>query len=136
MRADPRISYIISNKRIANPGQAWRNYTGKNPHDHHVHISVKQVAKLYDDASEWDLAGDWSKNAGRPAASLPKVLPLLFEGSRGSHVEMLQKLLKTGLVPDGIFGPATAKAVKEFQKSKGLVADGVVGPYTWEALGA
>lgn len=45
---DPRIKYIISNKKIANhkaldgkPPFAWRPYTGSNPHDKHFHISVK-----------------------------------------------------------------------------------------------
>ena len=36
---------------------------------------------------------------------------------------------------DGIFGPLTEEAVKEFQKRKGLTADGVVGAKTWAALG-
>ena len=45
---DPRIKYIIWNKKIANSSAvggvaswAWRAYKGKNPHDHHVHFSVK-----------------------------------------------------------------------------------------------
>lgn len=134
-RADNRIYYVISNGRIANPGKPWRKYTGSNPHDHHCHISVSpNNAKLYDDPREWDIDGDWSKNAGRPQPSVPAVLPLLREGSRGDYVAKLQKLLKMD-VQDGIFGPKTKKAVVDFQKAKGLVADGVVGAYTWEALG-
>lgn len=37
-----RVKYIISNRRIASPTQnwVWRTYTGSNPHDHHVHVSV------------------------------------------------------------------------------------------------
>ena len=35
---------------------------------------------------------------------------------------------------DGIKGPATKRAIKEFQASHGLTADGRVGPKTWEAL--
>ena len=57
----------------------------------------------------------------------------LKRGSRGSEVKTLQ--IKLNVMPDGIFGPLTEEAVKEFQKSKGLSADGVVGTRTWAALG-
>lgn len=54
-------------------------------------------------------------------------------GSRGTDVKVLQQ--KLNLIPDGIFGPLTEEAVKEFQKSRGLTVDGVVGPKTWDKLG-
>lgn len=40
---ETRVKYIISNRRIFNPSvsKAWRNYSGSNPHDHHVHVSLK-----------------------------------------------------------------------------------------------
>lgn len=63
--------------------------------------------------------------------------PTVRRGSRGRTVEYLQQLLRKHgfvLAVDGIFGPATEKAVIEFQKKKGLVADGIVGPKTWAAL--
>lgn len=60
---DPRIKYIIWNRRIANsspigaaPAWAWRAYVGSNPHDKHCHLSVKASKKLFDDASNWPLA--------------------------------------------------------------------------------
>lgn len=65
-------------------------------------------------------------------------LPLLQQGSKGSVVKAVQSLLNgfgfnAGTV-DGLFGSATAKAVKRFQASRGLVADGIVGKDTWHRL--
>lgn len=57
----------------------------------------------------------------------------LKRGSRGAEVKTLQG--KLNLMADGIFGPLTEEAVKEFQKRKGLTADGIVGAQTWAALG-
>ena len=38
------------------------------------------------------------------------------------------------LAVDGVYGPATAAVVSEFQVRSGLVGDGIVGPATWAAL--
>jgi len=51
------------------------------------------------------------------------------QGSRGPLVQEVQEIL--GIEPaDGIFGPGTARQVKEWQAANGLVADGIVGPNT------
>lgn len=60
-------------------------------------------------------------------------------GSQGDEVRRIQKKLKTlgyynGSV-DGVYGTATQKAVKNFQKNCGLTADGVAGPKTIRFLG-
>lgn len=62
----------------------------------------------------------------------------LKKGSKGDQVEEIQELLKasgyyTGAI-DGIFGPETETAVKNFQKSFQLKVDGIVGTKTYEAL--
>ncbi len=81
---DPRILYVISNRKIANStinNWAWRPYNGSNPHDHHVHISVVADPKLYDDTHPWAI-----KPAVQPSTSsnFYKVLPLLLEHEGGN----------------------------------------------------
>jgi len=65
--------------------------------------------------------------------------PTLRLGDRNGDVQILQQLLiKAGhdLVADGIFGQASAVAIRAFQAANGLVADAIVGPATWKALQA
>ena len=59
-------------------------------------------------------------------------------GDRGQEVVEIQKQLavmnfNVGNI-DGVFGPATEKAVKDFQISKGLTVDGVVNEATYRNL--
>lgn len=67
---------------------------------------------------------------------------VLRNGSKGPEVIDLQYLLlfRGGAnasnlgKADGIFGPKTEAAVRQFQKSQGLTQDGVVGQGTWAKL--
>jgi len=67
-----------------------------------------------------------------------KKLTTLRLGSRGPETELLQLgLTRAGYLssePDGVFGPATQRAVMAFQRDMGLTADGVAGRRTWDAL--
>lgn len=54
-------------------------------------------------------------------------------GSKGSEVKILQ--IRLNLIADGIFGPITQEAVKDFQKKNNLTTDGIVGSTTWAKLG-
>lgn len=62
---------------------------------------------------------------------------ILKEGSKSADTITLQQHLRQLGYPvstDGIFGPATTLAVKDFQASKGLSADGIVDAQTWWTL--
>jgi N-acetylmuramoyl-L-alanine amidase len=84
------------------------------------------------------------KEGVKPVATKPVVKPvvkpkppvypgdILNVGYRGNSVKLVQAEL--GLKADGIFGPLTEKAVKEFQKKNKLAVDGKVGPKTWMKL--
>ncbi|SFW28280.1 hypothetical protein [Luteibacter sp. UNCMF366Tsu5.1] len=57
---DVRIKYVIWNRRMyssyahANDGPwVWRPYAGENPHDKHMHVSVVEDERLYDDTTPW-----------------------------------------------------------------------------------
>lgn len=69
----------------------------------------------------------------------PSTAPMLKIGSRGQAVRDVQTYLKqqgfyVGQV-DGIYGRATASAVKSFQQNRAkLRADGIVGSTTWRAM--
>lgn len=59
---DPRVKYIIWNRRIANSAAiggtlpwVWRPYNGQNPHTSHVHISVKPDKGNYDSTADWSI---------------------------------------------------------------------------------
>ena len=57
---------------------------------------------------------------------------------RGPAVYLIQQALRAEVAPqlgvDGLFGPGTEQAVRDFQRQRGLRVDGQVGPETWVAL--
>lgn len=67
-------------------------------------------------------------------------MAIIKQGAKGSNVKKLQKSLnkhgaKPKLVEDGVFGPITDTAVRNFQKDSGLKVDGLVGKNTSHSLG-
>lgn len=92
----------------------------------------KAAAQAVNDAK----TGAWKDPDKQPAAAKPAPQgddynKIMKRGSRGEGVKQLQRNLgMTGSEIDGIFGPATEKAVRTFQKNSGAKVDGIVGPET------
>jgi hypothetical protein len=76
----------------------------------------------------------WSGKSARHARKRAPQQPKLVVAARaGGGVRALQQAL--GLAPDGVFGPATERALKSWQRRHGLTPDGAAGPQTRAALG-
>jgi hypothetical protein len=140
---DPRVTYIIWNRRIYNRARAaegWLSYTGPNPHTKHMHVSIRAAAR--------DTLSPWPWSAGGATGIIPTETQAttptstgarLRLKSRGPDVSTLQQRLVVWRMMsqedvDGIFGHNTLAVVKEFQRRHGLTIDGIVGPATWTYL--
>jgi peptidoglycan hydrolase-like protein with peptidoglycan-binding domain len=88
---------------------------------------------------------DFQKRSGLPvdgkvgAQTWAFLVLTVKSGSRGPAVTAVQHSLRfaygaTSLAVDGVYGPRTEAAVRDFQKKFGLPADGIVGMATWNAL--
>lgn len=116
---------ILDPERKSDPYNAM-SQIGKVPVSKDKELNAKNtLAKLIT-----DVIAEYAECIAPPKPAI--IMPTLREGSIGNNVIKLQKLLK--ITADGIFGPATEKAVIAFQKKNKLVADGIVGKATWDKL--
>lgn len=55
---DPRVNYVIHRGRIWSRVRAFKAtaYHGSNPHDHHVHVSIRQARTAEQDRRPWGIA--------------------------------------------------------------------------------
>lgn len=137
-KAHPSVRYIIHRGQIMNRdigNFAARRYTGSNPHNTHVHISIYQSATAEQRRQSWGLAnakGGGTSGGGSTYTTVTGSTPLVKLYHKGEPVRRIQAAV--GVKVDGYYGPDTANAVAAFQKKHGLAADKIVGPDTWAAI--
>lgn len=140
---DPRIKYIISNRRIASsypsngkPAWAWRPYNGLNAHKSHVHVSVVDGA-LGDDTRPWRITADGK--APQPAKTPPpsRVQAPRFPLPRGWYFGPLDGPLRSvsgyrHRLRNGRPGHEGLKAWQARMADRGwaIDVDGLYGPQT------
>lgn len=132
-RARLRLRHVIWNQRITSvvkyPGQVrLMADRGSVTENHKDHVHVLFYAGTYVAPRSAPTAP--SRDTARPDLTMQR-------GSSGELVRKLQQGLRAvfpayagKLSVDGSFGPATDKAVREFQRRAGLTVDGKVGPAT------
>ena len=141
----------------------WRRYNGSNPHNTHVHVSYitgydnraawplpTLTARVVSMGGGMSAPVIVAKGTAAPDWPLPPK-HLIFHNPRrystwhdghGDDTEgraairtWQQRMRDRGwsITPDGFFGPATEKIVRDFQAEKGLTVDHIIGPATWAA---
>ncbi len=138
-KKDARVWYVIHKGYIYSVKHGWAKtkYTGANPHNTHIHLSLVQSKAAHDNDASWELRSVRGGADPKPSTGgTVKPYPVL---SRGDSEPILVPFLKRYFDLDHIndnplFGAGTELAVVKFQKRNGLVADGVVGKLTWAAI--
>lgn len=91
-------------------------------------FDYKKVLKL----DEFGILGLQGAQTQPTFSEAPGNMPTLRIGSRGSAVKRAQKILM--IKDDGIFGPKTAAAVRDFRQSVGMSRNAVIDTATWTKL--
>ncbi|WP_157074526.1 peptidoglycan-binding protein [Janibacter corallicola] len=132
------IMYIIWNRQIWGTYQmsdGWRPYNGPSPHTDHIHFSFSWDGAMQ--RTSWWTGKAWQDVTTTPGGPSVPVLPpdgypTLREGSRGPDVQLAQRVI--GVTADGVFGPDTKAALREWQGEHGLTRTGVLDDDTWNRM--
>lgn len=132
-----RVRLIIWNRRSWNRDRGtWVRYTGTNPHTGHCHVETYTGTRARDKRG----FGLWTPDKPSPPGGVAPGLRILYltrPQLRGADVTFVQRFIgpaKCGAA-DGIYGPATERGVRWYQKMRGIGVDGIVGPATWRNMG-
>lgn len=124
-------------------GKVWPDYSDPALPEAWSSALIWQFTSSSDEFGALDLNAGPSSVPAPPAPPAPPLQRWLYLDDpmmTGDDVADLQaRLVGRGCDPgpvDGIFGPLTDGAVRQFQAAAGIGVDGIVGPITWGALTA
>jgi len=138
---DARVWYVIHNRTIWSRTYDWkpRAYTGSNPHEHHIHVSIRYTGEAETDTRSWFGIPDKPRTRGLPTLTADRVIEAAKlsadgkrPGRRGS-VTLVQSALNERLGlrgadrldTDGRWGPSTARAYREAQRQRRWKVTGI-----------
>jgi hypothetical protein len=139
---------IYGNRAVERLISTRQNRTSKRAIQRHPGHDNEQVARQTGEVQRSDDGNPVAPSDQGPGGEHPVLSQGTGPQNKIAVQELQQKLNSVSaadppLVVDGIFGPLTLKAVKNFQstnkvtingKEEQLKADGIVGPKTWTAL--
>lgn len=146
----PLVWYVIYAGKIYSRTYGWspRVYTGSNPHDKHIHISLNGANGIPGDPGNFD-TDPWLKDRPDPGPRLLPVVSIAAVREAAKHprrqvapvqVRRVQQALKAhGFKPgkpDGIYGPTTRAAVKAYELSIREQGNGLLDVLSATRLGA
>jgi hypothetical protein len=117
---DKRIKYIIWDRQIVSSTKSpwkWRTYTGANPHNKHVHISVVSQASGYDDTSAWAI-GMKKSPATAVVAAPSSVVPAGASLAWGKKVSKAFKDKVVEVAARLLLDPNALMAVMAFESAR------------------
>jgi hypothetical protein len=138
---DPRVWYVIFNRKIYSRTYGWRanTYTGSNPHTHHIHVSLVHSKRAEESEARW--FGD-KRRTTLPRVDLSNVRREFRQGGPNAirGVRLVQRALnaKLGidLQVDGHAGSATKRAYAAWEdKINAPKGDGIPGGPSLRELG-
>lgn len=120
---DPRAWYVIYNRVIYSRTYDWaaHAYTGSNPHDKHVHVSLMHTHAAEIDTRVWLGERKPARVRGLPLVDLSDVAAQFERGGTVPlpGVRRVQRALngryRVGLTVDGIAGGSTRQAYRQHE---------------------
>ena len=124
---DPRVYYVIHNSKIYSRTYGWaaNRYTGSNPHNHHIHVSIRDGDSFEDSQKAWFGPQRPRKTkGGMPIVYLDTLRKRFDDAKPAAAVRRVQRALnaryKVGLKVDGRAGKQTHQAWRMHEREMGL----------------